>query len=55
MKKERDEVWMIINTDKYKNFKDAEGNQNKFNDQLDKVREQMREVQDKYSQEQGVN
>tara|TARA_B110000285_G_C15030177_1_gene566306 strand:- start:270 stop:389 length:120 start_codon:yes stop_codon:yes gene_type:complete len=39
MKKERDEVWMIINTDKYKNFKDAEGNQNKFNDQLDKVRE----------------
>jgi hypothetical protein len=38
MKKERDEVWMIINTEKYKNFKDAEVNQSKFNEQMDKVK-----------------
>ena len=38
MKKERDEVWMIINTDKYKNFKNAEVEQGKFQDQLEKLK-----------------
>ena len=37
MKKERDEVWMIINTDKYKNFKSADQVEDKFQEQINKL------------------
>ena len=34
VKKERDEIWNIVNTDKYKSFKDTCGEKEKYDEQV---------------------
>ena len=51
MKKERDELWALINSDKYKNFKSAESEKSKYDEQVDKVKKELSEIQNQYQME----
>ena len=44
LRKERDELWLIVNTDKYRNFKSVEDEKTKFEQKFNQVQQKLDEV-----------
>ena len=52
MRKERDELWAIVNTDKYKNFRSMEEEKLKFENKYKIVEKETQEIKIKLEDEQ---
>jgi hypothetical protein len=51
MRKERDELWAIVNTDKYKNFRSMEEEKSKFENKYRIVEKETQEIKIKLEDE----
>ena len=55
MRKEREELWAMLNTDKYKNYKSIEEASEKFQHKIDKITSEYEQCKTELEQTSGKN